>query len=118
MKYILDQLAFQSKPEYTIFMILGVVPICGCCLLLWSTFNRPEVPVEVAPTTIEVADPAVSTRLPLFVAMGEELLRGEGLKIEPVWDDNANKIGDAIVVSDIQATSVCADSPWLSMALQ
>lgn len=69
-------------------------------------------------TTIKVGYPAVSTSLPLFVALEEGLFRKQGLRIEPVRFETANLIVEALAAGDIQATSVCADYPLLSVAAQ
>lgn len=108
---------FQNlkQPIYTLF---GLAPFLALSLLLWAGANYPEAPTKAETKTIKVGYPAVSTSLPLFVAMEEGLFKEQGLVIEPVKYENANQIVDALVAGDIQATSVCADYPWLSMAAQ
>ena len=70
------------------------------------------------PVTVKVGYPPVSTSLPLFVALEEDLFKEKGIRIEPVMYETANQIVDALAAGEIQATSVCADYPWLSLAVE
>ena len=77
-----------------------------------------RLPTASARTTIKVGYPPVSTSLPLFVAIEEGLFKEKGLNIESVQYETANQIVDALAAGEIQATSVCADYPWLSLAVE
>lgn len=65
---------------------------------------------------ISVGYPPVSTSLPLFVAIEEGLFDKRGLTVNPVRFETANQIVEALVTDRIDATSVCADYPLLSVA--
>jgi chorismate mutase-like protein len=71
---------------------------------------------DADPALIKVGYPPVSTSLPLFVALEEGLFKEKGIRIEPVQYATANQIVAALAAGEIQATSVCADYPWLSLA--
>jgi len=89
-----------------------LLPLFFIGLKMGSQFSISPTSV----TTIKVGYPSVSTSLPLFVALEEGLFKEKGLRIEPVRFETANQMVDALAAGDIQATSVCADYPLLSLA--
>jgi len=50
------------------------------------------------------------------MAIDQKLFTDRGLTIEPVRFDTANQITEALVANRIDATSVSADFPFLTMA--
>lgn len=83
-----------------------------------SQVSGQTMPAGKEPINFKVGYPAVSTSLPLFVGLEEGLFEKKGLRIEAVPYETANEIVDALAAGDIQATAVCADYPWLSLAAE
>lgn len=77
-----------------------------------------KTPADRKLVLIKVGYPAVSTSLPLFVALKEGLFKKQGLMVEAVPYETADEIVGALAAGEIQATAVCADYPWLSLAAE
>lgn len=105
-----------QKQQQGFYWSFGLSLLLVGSLFLFTGAKRADAVTKPAPRTIKVGYPAVSTSLPLFVAIEEGLFKEQGLTIEPVRYETANQIVDALVAGEIDATSVCADYPLLSMA--
>ncbi len=109
---------FYQNHRQTNFLLPWLVSVLGISFLLFIGAKNVQLAETSAVKTIKVGYPAVSTSLPLFVAIEEGLFKEQGLEVEPIPYQSANDIVDALVAGEIQATSVCADYPLLSMATQ
>ena len=95
--------------------ILWIVSVVLILILGYVLINKYYLSNENE-EIIKVGYPAVSTSLPLFVAIEEGLFEEKGLKVEPIRFETANQIVEALVTDRIDATSVCADYPFLTIA--
>jgi len=94
----------NAKRTIGLLFIFTSLIFSGC----WSDYEGKEV--------VKVGFPAVSTSLPLFVAIEEGLFDKRGIKVKPIKFQTANQIVEALVTKRIDATSVSADLPFLSIA--
>nr|VFK60380.1 MAG: NitT/TauT family transport system substrate-binding protein [Candidatus Kentron sp. UNK]VFK69231.1 MAG: NitT/TauT family transport system substrate-binding protein [Candidatus Kentron sp. UNK] len=101
-----------SRKNYAGRKALYIVIILSLIVLafVYNFFPKSEQNV------VKVGYPPVSTSLPLFVAIDQKIFSNKGLSIEPIRFETANQITEALVANRIDATSVSADFPFLTMA--
>ncbi len=100
----------MRKTLTSIFIVLLIV-IVG--FFTYQYFNKNT---KIGNKVIKVGYPPVTTSLPLFVAIEKQLFQKRGLTVEPIKFGTANQIVEALVTDRIEATAVCADYPFLTMA--
>lgn len=91
---------------------LALVALVGLGFYIWRS-QEPQGEVDRSP--VRVGFVPVSTALPLFVAQKEGLFAKRGLVVEIQKFETANLAVDALASGRIEATSVVADLPWLTM---
>jgi NitT/TauT family transport system substrate-binding protein len=96
-----------------LFITLVLIVLVGAGVYLWRT-QAPGIS-SGDKTPIRVGYVPVSTALPLFVAQKEGLFEKRGLLIDIQKFETANLAVDALASGRIEATSVVADLPWLTL---